>query len=208
MRELARGVRLLQPEDYRRMHWKNGLGMTMEIAVSPTDAAPVGEPFDWRVSIAEVQNDCEFSRFPGYDRSLMLIDGAGMELNFDSTPSQRIEHRYTPCKFKGETQTYCRLLDGPVRDFNVMSARAKYTHACEVLTSPGPIHREERSESVLIYCLEGGFNLEGLQQKQIEMNKAQTLILDKHADPPAYQNLIISSASKDMVVVFGTISMV
>jgi uncharacterized protein len=64
MHELALGIRLLQPGDYRRMPWKNGQGTTTEIAVSPKDAGLEGKSFDWRVSIATVEKDCEFSRFP------------------------------------------------------------------------------------------------------------------------------------------------
>lgn len=207
MRELSHSIRLLQPEDYRSMPWKNGLGMTTEIAVSPMDAALHGKPFDWRMSLANVEKDCEFSRFPGYDRSIMLIEGAGMELSFDSTPSQRIDQRYEPFRFNGGWQTRCRLLDGRVRDFNVMSRREIFTHTCEVFASPSPIHLEPHSESVLIYCLNGGFHLEGSQQKQIEMNRGQTLILDKRADLPGYKNLQISGSSKDMIMVFVTISL-
>jgi len=201
MRELSRGIRLLQPEDYRSMPWKNGLGLTTEIAVSPMHAGFEGNASDWRVSIAKVEKDCEFSRFPGYDRSIMLIEGAGMELNFDSTPSQRIDQHHVPFKFKGESQTYCRLLDGLVRDFNVMSARGKFKHVCKVLASPGSIHWKPNSETLLIYCLIGGCSLEGLRDKQIEINTGHTLILDKRSDYPVVKILTMTAFSKDTLMV-------
>ncbi len=206
MHELASGIRLLQPEDYRRMPWKNGLGMTTELAVFPPDAGLVDKPFDWRVSIADIDNHCEFSRFPGYDRSILLIEGAGMELSFDSAPSQRIDQPHLPFNFKGETQTYCRLLDGPVRDFNVMSARAKCTHACEMPTSPGPIRWRQHSEILLIYCLSGGFSLEGLLDDQIEVNTGNTLLLEKRSDYTVVKNPKMSAFSKDTFAVSVYIS--
>ncbi|MGA9855226.1 MAG: HutD family protein [Gammaproteobacteria bacterium] len=206
MHELAPGIRLLQLEDYRHMLWKNGLGTTTEITVSPIEAGLNGKPFDWRVSIAEIDNDCEFSRFPGYDRSLTLIERAGMELSFDSAPSQRIDQHDVSFTFKGESQTYCRLLDGPVLNFNVMSRQEKFKHACEVLSSPGSIHWKVDTKILLIYCPYGVFNLEGLQEKQIEMNRGQTLILDKGADHPGYENFWISAMSENMVAVIVNIS--
>ena len=59
------------PGDYRLMPWKNGLGTTTEIAIHPAEADLAGQPFDWRVSMADVTTDGEFSRFPGYDRSIL-----------------------------------------------------------------------------------------------------------------------------------------
>jgi len=206
MRELLRGIRLLQPEDYRRMPWKNGLGMTTEIAVSPMDAGLDGQSFEWRVSIADIEKDCEFSRFPGYDRSIVLIDGAGMELNFGSAPSQRIDQTQKPFRFRGECLTRCRLLDGPVRDFNVMSARTKFAHICKALTSPAPLHWKPNSEILLIYCLESRLSLEGFQDMKVEISTGHTLIVDKRTDLPADNVLKISTVSKDMVAVIVCIS--
>ncbi len=206
MRELSHGICLLQPQDYRRMPWKNGLGMTTEIAVFPVDAGLDGKPFDWRVSLAEIETSCEFSRFPGYDRSILLSEGAGMELSFDSAPPQRIEQRYQPFNFTGEWQTYCRLLDGPVRDFNIMSARNKFVHTCEVMTSPSSIRWKSHSEILLVYCLDGSLYLEGLPDKQAEINTQQALILDKRNDNPMDKFLKMSALSKDMVAVIVKIS--
>jgi hypothetical protein len=52
-----------------------------------------------------------------------------------------------------------------------------------------------------IYCPNGVFNLGGLQEKQIEMNREQTLILDKRADYPIDKNFMIPAVSPDMVAV-------
>ena len=70
--------RLLTPADYRPMPWKNGAGRTTEIAAHPAGAAL--DAFAWRVSIADVERDGPFSRFPGIDRTIVLLDGAGMRL--------------------------------------------------------------------------------------------------------------------------------
>ena len=47
---------LLSSADYCRVRWKNGRGWTTELA-----ARPVSGAFNWRVSAAEIDADCEFS---------------------------------------------------------------------------------------------------------------------------------------------------
>lgn len=96
MRELAAGVCLLTPSDYRRMRWKNGSGWTTEIAVDPQDTGLNSKHFDWRISMARVESDCEFSAFPGYDRTILLAEGAGMELSFDDKGPVRGTERPLP----------------------------------------------------------------------------------------------------------------
>ena len=67
-------MKLLPREGYKAMPWRNGGGTTMEILVAGDDPGQ----FDFRVSIATVAADGPFSRFPGYQRHIMLIAGNGM----------------------------------------------------------------------------------------------------------------------------------
>lgn len=177
MRELASGLLMLQSADYRRMRWKNSRGWTTEIAVFPAEAGLDGKSFEWRVSLAEIENDGEFSAFPGYDRTILLAEGAGMELSFDAAPPQRIAQRYTPFRFKGEWQTRCRLLHGPVRDFNVMTMRSKWQHHCEMLQGaalsfPG----KPGLQAVLTYCFRGEAEIQYSGKGQVELQAAETAL--------------------------------
>ncbi len=63
------------------MLWKNGLGETTEIAVAPEGAGL--SAFNWRVSMASVTIDGAFSAFPGVDRTLSILSGAGLRLAVD-----------------------------------------------------------------------------------------------------------------------------
>src|SRR5690606_15272177 len=63
--------------------WKNGGGSTTTIAVGPPEAG--FDDFDWRVSLATISEDGPFSRFPGVDRTLALVDGHGMTLDIDGS---------------------------------------------------------------------------------------------------------------------------
>jgi environmental stress-induced protein Ves len=101
--------------------WKNGGGSTREIA-----AFPGGSSFDdfmWRASIADVAADGPFSRFAGIDRTIVLLDGAGMKLILDSTAEHRLEQPFVPFEFAGEADVSAILLDGATRDFNLMIRR-------------------------------------------------------------------------------------
>ena len=110
----------IRAADYRAMAWKNGQGMTREIAREPGDG-----DFLWRLSIAEVAASGDFSLFPGYDRTITLIEGAGMRLAFEEAPEKAILKRFEPFDFSGDWHCRCSLVAGPVRDFNLMVDRGR-----------------------------------------------------------------------------------
>ncbi len=72
---------ILTVSSYRRMPWKNGGGETVEIAIAPEGAAL--SEFDWRISVATVATNGPFSIFPGFDKTLSILDGEGMSLEMD-----------------------------------------------------------------------------------------------------------------------------
>jgi hypothetical protein len=113
-------IRLLAPSDYCSMPWKNGGGRTTEIATHPPAAAL--DSFVWRVSIADVGRDGPFSRFPGVDRALVLLEGAGMRLTGGDRDVE-LSRPFEPFRFSGDESIECTLLAGPVRDFNAMFRR-------------------------------------------------------------------------------------
>lgn len=112
------------------MPWKNGGGVTVEIAAHP-DCADLDD-FVWRVSIAEVGRDGPFSRFPGVDRTLVLLEGAGMRLAGPGIEPIEVTAD-APIAFAGEAVVDCALLAGPVRDLNLMVRRATAEGAVEVI---------------------------------------------------------------------------
>ncbi len=112
--------RVLSPADYRRMPWKNGGGHTTEIAVHPADAGSAS--FVWRISVAEIDRNGPFSRFPGIDRTLVLLSGDGIRLTGAGDPME-LQTPYEPVTFAGEAPIDCSLIGGPTRDFNLMVRR-------------------------------------------------------------------------------------
>lgn len=112
-------MRLIPAHESRRVRWKNDGGWTTELARDPAGS----DDFRWRVSVAEIESDGPFSVFPGIERDLILLDGAGIELDLGSAVTQRLTQRFERIHFSGETRVDCRLLDGATRDFNVMARR-------------------------------------------------------------------------------------
>jgi environmental stress-induced protein Ves len=102
--------------------WKNGGGVTREIACFPAEAGACG--FDWRASVATIATDGPFSVFEGVDRIAVLLDGEGMALHTtDGALSQRLDRAHTPHAFDGGLPLACTRLGGVTTVFNAMSRR-------------------------------------------------------------------------------------
>ncbi len=106
-------MRLILPTEFHTQPWRNGGGITHEIARE--DRA---DQILWRLSIAEVASDGPFSAFTGLSRILTVIDGAGLYLD---TPGGRLDALpLAPLAFSGDLSVTSRMIDGPIRDFNVI----------------------------------------------------------------------------------------
>jgi hypothetical protein len=140
----------LRAHDYREQPWKNGGGLTREIAVALSDEAT--PRVLWRVSLATIERDGPFSEFRGYDRTIVAIDGGPVELDVEDQ-SVRLG-RAEPYEFPGEAQVTCRLRAGAARDLNVMTLRDGYAHDVEIVTSMQRFVLDE-DEIVFVYAIEG-----------------------------------------------------
>ncbi|AHF70027.1 HutD/Ves family protein [Pseudomonas cichorii] len=116
-------TRTLRAIDYPRMPWKNGGGSTEEIA---RDGGQDLDGFGWRLSIADIETSGDFSVFAGYQRIISVIQGAGMTLDIDGVTSRPLLPT-DPLAFSGDSQVSCALLDGPIRDFNLIYAPQRYS---------------------------------------------------------------------------------
>ena len=151
-------VTLIPRAEQRRMPWKNGGGACRELALHPAGAAE----FDWRLSVAEVERDSEFSRFPGIDRSILVLSGGGFALLVGDDPPVRLRPGAPPFAFAGERVTRCVVAGGPSRDFNVMTRRGRCTHALLDLPLAGPISLERPPGLTwAAYLVEGAAEIDG-----------------------------------------------
>ena len=145
----------LTPDQYLRQPWKNGSGSTTELIKQVVDGQLL-----WRLSIAEIKQSGPFSDFSGFDRTIMLLNGNGMALSFGDAAAppaeHRIVHRYTPFEFAGEAKTHCRLIDGPVEDFNLMVDRHRARGTLKVLElSAVAMSFPLAANTHVLHCLQG-----------------------------------------------------
>lgn len=121
----------LTSRDFVVMPWKNGQGETTEIARHPAGGRDL-DGFDWRLSLAPVLADGAFSMFPGVTRTIVVLEGAGMRLRLGDGR----EHELRPLAtftFDGGVPVDGRLVAGPVRDFNLMVRRGRWSGQLELV---------------------------------------------------------------------------
>ena len=111
--------RLIPAHEYRRERCRNGFGWTREILRWPEH----GDAWDWRLSIAEIEQDGPFSAFPGIERELVLLHGHGVRLRFDDGEVREVLPPHGRVRFAGERTARGELVDGLTHDFNLMWRR-------------------------------------------------------------------------------------
>ncbi len=110
--------------------WRNGRGITRTVAV---DAA--GADWRWRISLADLSGTAPFSRFPGVDRSAVLVRGSGLALSVDGAGSE-LERPGQRRDFAGESDVWAATPRGPARLWNVMTRRGAAHAELRWLTQP------------------------------------------------------------------------
>jgi environmental stress-induced protein Ves len=95
--------------------WKNGGGVTRTLAADPDGR--------WRVSIADIERDGPYSRFPGYDRVSVVLSGEGVTLQGEgvAVPLRPRE----PAPFRGDDVLQSTLIGGAVRVLNLFVRRGE-----------------------------------------------------------------------------------
>lgn len=113
-------IELIRADQYTKMLWKNGAGFTLEIARSQGEA-----DFDWRISMADVTTSGPFSLFPNKQRIISVLNGQGMVLHIDDLPATTL-NQGDIFAFHGESQVQSKLVDGAIRDLNLIYDPAKF----------------------------------------------------------------------------------
>lgn len=149
------------------MAWKNGGGLTRNLTIEPEDAG--FDDFLWRVSIADVNQSGDFSRFPGVDRTIVLLEGDGMILEFDDGTRFPLTTPFVPHAFAGELGIRAKLTGEASRDFNLMVRRGRAKATVEVCRSEC---RFPKAASSVWFCARGGFRL--------LMNRGEVVIPSGH----------------------------
>lgn len=144
-------MKIIRFAELKVVPWKNGLGITREIAVEPSGATM--DDFVWRVSIADVDTASPFSRFPGIDRTIVLLEGDGFTMTLDGEREHALTTPCAPFAFAGEATVEVTLAGGATRDFNLMVRRGAARGGVDVVRGPATLTLD--SDTALLHLAQG-----------------------------------------------------
>jgi hypothetical protein len=125
---------IISPDQFKTIPWKNGKGITTELAINEGGTL---DDFAWRLSIASVVENGEFSNFTGYWRNLVLISGTGISLQHalnDKTKTDHLSELLQISSFDGASKTQGRLVNDKITDFNIMVKMGEYKNEVSTYT--------------------------------------------------------------------------
>jgi environmental stress-induced protein Ves len=150
--EKARITRL-DPESYRRTPWKNGGGVTIDIADAYADGAEQGSwsGMLWRLGRTQIVAPGPFSDLSGFDRILTVIGGRGLVLEIEGGAALDVREPFRPVRFRGEDRIVSALEAGPVAVLNLIADRQ---HMIDVTILRGGETRALTAAINIVYALE------------------------------------------------------
>ncbi len=154
---------ILSPETFKTIPWKNGLGHTTELAIS--DGGNL-DNFDWRLSIASVVNDGDFSNFSGYQRNLVLIEGEGLTLDHRNGNIDNLTKLLDMSYFDGGSNTHGALVNGGIKDFNIITKQATFSANVHCYIEQQDVMVKLATNSlVFVYSLTDELNIRAIKQE-------------------------------------------
>ena len=158
-------VTRLDPAQYITTPWRNGGGVTVDIAVVSDKAGDV-----WRFGRTPIVAPGPFSDYRGFDRVQVLVAGSGLVLK---TPDGEIDVRqpFRPVRFAGETPIVSRLEAGPVEVVNLIGDRAKVRIDMKILDAGRTLRLGPGTH--VIYNPHGNSSL--------EVDGGRHILMDDHA---------------------------
>ncbi|GAB3420234.1 HutD family protein [Massilia agilis] len=159
--------------------WKNGGGSTTEIAIAPPDAG--FDEFEWRVSLATIAADGPFSQFPGVDRTLVLVEGHGVTLDFEDGERVLVCEDDPLAAFPGEPRVDAKLNRGATTDFNVMTRRERCHHEFGRRALAGTSTFAPRGDITVLFLAQGDSLTVASDAERIGMVRFDALVFDGDA---------------------------
>ncbi|NUF21392.1 HutD family protein [Acinetobacter oleivorans] len=167
-------IELIRADQYTKMLWKNGAGFTLEIARSQGDA-----DFDWRISMADVTTSGPFSLFPNKQRIISVLDGKGMVLHVDDLPAKTL-NQGDIFAFHGESQVQSELVDGVIRDLNLIYDPAKFYARFQRVE--GTEEQTFLSSADLIFIFNQGSETQiNVDDQSVQLAAHETLKIERNA---------------------------
>lgn len=147
-------MRIIRQQDLTEGRWRNGMGVSWDIASEP----PGAEAFGWRFAIARIDQDVPFSLYPEVDRIFTLIAGNGLALEFEGRPGLAVDRLFVPHPYPCDVRTFCRLSDGPCRALNLFLRRGAWRASVDILSTAAEIAHDG---PILLFALSGAATVNG-----------------------------------------------
>jgi environmental stress-induced protein Ves len=149
-------LQVIRKASFKATPWKNGGGITHEAIRVPAS----GDPFRWRASVADIDASGPFSEFAEYNRKMVLLRGAGIELRFADGTHKSLRKVGELVEFDGALAAHCELLNGPCVDLNLMVSKSdgvavrveRFVESLAVSASD--------NETTLVFAIDRGCTLE------------------------------------------------
>lgn len=167
-------IKLIRADQYTKMLWKNGAGFTLEIARSQGEA-----DFEWRISMADVTTSGPFSLFPNKQRIISVLDGQGMVLHVDDLPAKTL-NQCDIFAFHGESQVQSELVDGAIRDLNLIYDPAKFHARFQWLNDAAEQAFISSADLIFIFN-QGGETQVSVEGDLFQLAAQETLKIEKNA---------------------------
>ena len=165
-------LQVIRKASFTATPWKNGGGITHEAI-----RVPLSDPFRWRVSVAHIDAPGPFSEFAEYNRNMVLLRGAGIELRFADGTHKALRKVGELVEFDGGLAAHCELLNGPCVDLNLMvsksdSAVVRVERFIESLAVSA-----SRNETTLVFAIDRRCKLEITAGKTVTLEPWDLAVL-------------------------------
>jgi environmental stress-induced protein Ves len=154
-------MQIIRKTSFTAVPWKNGGGITHEALRVP----PSGDPFRWRVSVAEIASSGPFSDFADYRRKMVLLQGAGLRLTFDGTEHRVLREVGDLVEFDGARATSSELLGGPCTDLNLMVSKSVPASHAWVESLQAPRELSGFRGTTLVFPICGAVSMAGADRQ-------------------------------------------
>jgi hypothetical protein len=157
--------RILTARERTAHPWRNGNGTASEIVVHPQGAS--ADAFHWRISVATIETDSDFSAYPGIRRYLMPLSPRGLTLEVDGE-LQEIPG-FSTFEFEGESTVRATGVTAPSLDLNLMVRRDAVRGSLTTQNVDGLLNvAAARAETVVIVLLGAAFGLDYLDAMELQ----------------------------------------
>jgi len=192
-------ISIIQPSQFNTIPWKNGQGETTELAIN--DNASLDD-FTWRLSIASVVNNGVFSDFSGYYRNLVLIEGMGISLQHDGKNIDMLKNLLDVASFEGSCKTQGSLVNGSIKDFNIITDNDKVTAQVHCYTKAQQVKVElSKSNICFAYSISDDIKIEVFQNESTVVPVGHLLKLSPSIVELAVEKMKVTFTGENMIIV-------